>query len=139
TTSEVLTVAVLRQAQGLVIQRVDHEAVSGQAGSGLHLGQRTEDRVSVVGVVSRRFGLHANTVQQATQLRSSTIAVQELLLLEHDQIVKQTTIDLRHQERQIFRHLIVDLDATSDLGQRIVDLIVGVVQLRLQATFSNRL
>src|SRR5690606_9929348 len=102
-------------------------------------GQCTEDRIRVVSVINSRFGLHTDTVQQTTQLRCSAIAIQEQLLLKHDQIVKQATVDLRHKERQILSHLVVDLDTTGDLGQRVIDLIGGVMKLRLEATFSNSL
>src|SRR5690606_18656376 len=111
--AEVLAVEVLREAQRLVVGRVDDQAVRVQTRTGRDLRDRTEDRVRD-GVTrsdrATKLGLHTGTVQEAGQVLTRAVAAQNLVLLEDAQGVQEAVVDLRHNEVEVLDHLVRNLD-----------------------------
>ncbi|WJZ27814.1 hypothetical protein MOMMJLID_CDS0006 [Arthrobacter phage 1191A] len=137
-TAEVLTISVSGQTQTLVINRVDHNAISRQAGSGLNLSQSTEQRISIVVNVLRSLNLHTRSSQQTLNGRAGTWAGEQLCFLSQREQVKSALVDFRNPEVSVFHHLIGERQDSGDLFQSVsLSGWVANVELWLKTVLSH--
>ena len=138
-TTEVLTVAVLAEAEVLVVDGVDHDTIGGEAGGGGDLGRGAEDRVWVVRDGGCGLGLDAGAVQQTLDVGAGAVTVEELRLLREAEQVHASVVDLGDEEPEVLDHLVGELQDTRDLLQTI-GLHRGICEVhrRLQRAFSHR-
>src|SRR5690625_1939913 len=119
TATEVLPVAVLVQAQRLVVGRVDDKRIGSEPGSGLHLRHGPEQRIRVVLSAKAGLGLDTGPVEQPLNLRAGAGPVEQLILLSQREQVQPALVDLGDEEGCILKHLIGELEEPGDLTKSV--------------------
>src|SRR5699024_3396434 len=119
---EILSIAVLREAQALVVHGVDNEGIRCEAGDVLNRGHGAVDRLRVVlgaGSIELASGLDTGPVQQTKNLRAGAGPIEQLVLLGESEQVQPALVDLGNEEGCILEHLIGDLQKAGDLFESV--------------------